>query len=588
MSVNLTGNVNSSTINKIKVLKPIIKEAKHYGPHIDATDGALLRDRNASDAITASMSPMINKTLEFNQDSQINIQNWKVNLDIEFNKPENAGIKRDFNKIKKNLDYSKMPVYSKDKLQEVIKNLKNRRKWVDFLSGYEDNKDLSRMLLQKMDDENNKSILTCFGVNRKNNLPVFNEDVFDITVRTLTKNDLSSFMNNYNKIFEYNEAYNQVMEDIYTISTVTDSEDFKDYKGIVTSFNSWQPELEKLKKSENIKDIRILKLIIDNFKKSLKDLKFVMPVFNEDVFNKVKEKYNAPSSQVEKILNEYKKEYIIYLAQKYSLKNEQGKSFDEDKEFYCLDFMKDEQNKDEILNAIMLLSSNGWCTKAYNFAESHYNQDDNYLFFVNKRTQKTIYGGNYRKDTKYMEHSTENNDQGFEFSTVLEIINMLKFKNLPLDLKFIQHLKQSNLDVDIPLILMMCSKNEDDVKTTKTILEENHLCERSLDDLIKANECLLYKLKNSDEIEKNINLWSTTDNQIKYCNVKDLYEKFYENKMLSVEEETAESVFQELQAFMKLNGATKKEGEEYKDKEVYFDENDARLLYLDWILNYYE
>ena len=58
--------------------------------------------------------------------------------------------------------------------------------------------------------------------------------------------------------------------------------------------------------------------------------------------------------------------------------------------------------------------------------------------------------------------------------------------------------------------------------------------------------------------------------------------------MLSVEEETAESVFQELQAFMKLNGATKKEGEEYKDKEVYFDENDARLLYLDWILNYYE
>ena len=44
---------------------------------------------------------MINKTLEFNQDSQINIQNWKVNLDIEFNKPENAEIKRDFNKIKK-------------------------------------------------------------------------------------------------------------------------------------------------------------------------------------------------------------------------------------------------------------------------------------------------------------------------------------------------------------------------------------------------------------------------------------------------------------------------------------------------------
>ena len=47
------------------------------------------------------MSLMINKTLEFNQDFQINIQNWKVNLDIEFNKSENAEIKGDFNKIKK-------------------------------------------------------------------------------------------------------------------------------------------------------------------------------------------------------------------------------------------------------------------------------------------------------------------------------------------------------------------------------------------------------------------------------------------------------------------------------------------------------
>ena len=60
-----------------------------------------MRDSNTSDAITASMSLMINKTLEFNQDFQINIQNWKVNLDIEFNKSENAEIKGDFNKIKK-------------------------------------------------------------------------------------------------------------------------------------------------------------------------------------------------------------------------------------------------------------------------------------------------------------------------------------------------------------------------------------------------------------------------------------------------------------------------------------------------------
>lgn len=132
MSINLTGSAKLSTLNPIKIL-----EAKHYGPYFDAVDGALLRDKKASDAIKASMSPMVNKTLELNQDPQINIKNWKVNFDIEFNKAENSDIKEDFNKIKEQIDYSKMSIYSKDKLEEVITNLKNRRNWINAISNLE-------------------------------------------------------------------------------------------------------------------------------------------------------------------------------------------------------------------------------------------------------------------------------------------------------------------------------------------------------------------------------------------------------------------------------------------------------------------
>lgn len=76
----------------------------------------------------------------------------------------------------------------------------------------------------------------------------------------------------------------------------------------------------------------------------------------------------------------------------------------------------------------------------------------------------------------------------------------------------------------------------------------------------------------------------------KYLEYKKLniYSEFYTRKFFSGENESAEDVFKELQTLMKQYGYSKKEGEEYKDKEVYFDENDAQLLDLDWILNYYE
>ena len=127
MSTNCVNNIARNGVKGIfnsKAGELLLRQVKRI-PYIDAADGALLRDKKTSDAIKASMSPVVKK---------VEIENCQTVLETEINKDENAGIKEDFNKIKKSLDYSKMPVYSKDKLQEVIKNLKNRRKWLDAIS----------------------------------------------------------------------------------------------------------------------------------------------------------------------------------------------------------------------------------------------------------------------------------------------------------------------------------------------------------------------------------------------------------------------------------------------------------------------
>ena len=61
MSINLSNSVKLLTFNLSKISRPIITTTNHYGPYIDAADGALLRDKK-SDAIKALVSPIINRT----------------------------------------------------------------------------------------------------------------------------------------------------------------------------------------------------------------------------------------------------------------------------------------------------------------------------------------------------------------------------------------------------------------------------------------------------------------------------------------------------------------------------------------------
>ena len=275
MDTNCVNNIARNGVKGIlnsKAGELLLRQVKRI-PYVDVAD-RFLNDKKTSDAIKASMSPVVKK---------VEIENCQTVLETEINKDENAGIKEDFNKIKKSLDYSKMPVYSKDKLQEVIKNLKNRRKWLDAISNLINPK-LKDLLFKNI--ENNKNILTCFGISTKkgkkvNQLPIFNESVFHYTTQKQYK-DYGAFINAYNvnilplKEFDNNQkTFNlikqefiqntQQIDQYYVQIQVTENFQADEYK--IDSLATWYKKIEELEKSNSYKD----KIILNDIYKYIND-----------------------------------------------------------------------------------------------------------------------------------------------------------------------------------------------------------------------------------------------------------------------------------------------------------------------------
>ena len=550
MSVNLTGNAKLSTINKIKVLKPIITEAKHYGPYIDAGDGALLRDRNASDAITASMSLIVKKTkharclyncvvsemnkpenqdikedfekiyskLDFKEMLDImpenlneiiaNFRNWRNGLISEMNKPENQDIKEDFEKLDSKLDFTKLKKCDQKNLNIIIKNLKNRKSWIEHAKKCNDTK--KNIILAHMDNDNH--ILKCSDTERE--VPELDEDALRVT--TNFKDNYNSFINIYKKNFQIVNNAKKTVE--YLNRTYEELQDNETYKGSSIAFATWKEKLnEKLnEKPENINEYKRLLSLVNNFKDAFleidngvnKNPKQIIPYFNQEVYNNVCNKNTEP----DKFFNEYKKEYIkSYLIPRYELKKEEEgeyRSF-EDNEIYCLNFKKDIQDEGEIKNAIMLLSPDSWCTRSYTFACSHYTIDDDIIFFINKNSLNTIYGGNYRAEGDYLENSTPNNDQDFDFNDVLKIINMLNFKGLPINTTYGQESLGFNLSSYE--LLVLAAVNKENVDQARAILQGNgiELEPNSIRDiLIRKMPKVFQRDISFEEIDAKLNLWN--------------------------------------------------------------------------------
>ena len=548
MSVNLTGNAKLSTINKIKVLKPIIKEAKHYGPYIDAGDGALLRDRNASDAITASMSLIVKKTkharclyncvvsemnkpenqdikedfekldfkLDFTKMLKIkpedpneiiaNFRNWRNRLILEMNKPDNQDIKEDLEKLYSKIDFTGLKKCAQKNLKIIIKNLKNRKIWIEHAKKCNDTQ--KNIILAHMDNDN--YILKCFDTK----VPELDEDALRLT--TNFKDNYNSFINIYKKNFQIVNNAKKTVE--YLNRTYEELQDNETYKGSSIAFATWKEKLnEKLnEKPENINEYKRLLSLVNNFKDAFleidngvnKNPKQIIPYFNQEVYNNVCNKNTEP----DKFFNEYKKEYIkSYLIPRYELKKEEEgeyRSF-EDNKIYCLNFKKDIQDEDEIKNAIMLLSPDSWCTRSYTFACSHYTIDDDIIFFINKNSLNTIYGGNYRAEGDYLENSTDKNDQDFDFNDVLKIINMLNFKGLPINTTYGQ--KSLGFNLSSYELLVLAAVNKENVAQARAILQGNgiELEQKSIRDiLIRKMPKVFQRDISCEEIDAKLNLWN--------------------------------------------------------------------------------
>lgn len=570
MSTNCVNNIARNGVKGIfnsKAGELLLRQVKRI-PYIDAADGALLRDKKTSDAIKASMSPVVKK---------VEIENCQTVLETEINKDENAGIKEDFNKIKKSLDYSKMPVYSKDKLQEVIKNLKNRRKWLDAISNLINPK-LKDLLFKNI--ENNKNILTCFGISTKkgkkvNQLPTFNEAVFHYTAQKQYK-DYGAFINAYNvnilplKEFDNNQkTFNLIKQEFiqntqqtgqyYGQIQVTENFQADEYK--IDSLATWYKKIEELEKSNSYKDKIILndiyKYINDSVKedreliKNAKEKhipnaypKNIIPFFDEKLFEKA---LNMNGNQ--SIMIKYEQCYRDNIIEKYSLlKDENNNATQNGEFFYQLDMNKRriDTSFERHLNELQFISPNSWCTHSIQGFMHKYAK---HYYIILDKNKKVKFGGDYTTEEvewsnfkrNRMESSTEDNNQKFSLKMVKQILSLLKSQNVEIpfapehsDLRYllakaiIKEKGMENLKKEYKAISTEFNLPALDKDTFISILRintKNYIEDNNTLISMEQFKFLMDALNIDGEIDK------FNEKQLKMINVKRYFEKNYPSEL---------------------------------------------------------
>ncbi|UKI42058.1 MAG: hypothetical protein L6V95_03415 [Candidatus Melainabacteria bacterium] len=125
MSTNRVSNIASNSVKQTLNSKTgeLLQRKITRMPYVDVAD-RFLNDKKTSDAIKASMLPVVKK---------VENENWQTALETEFNKPENQKIKKDYEKIKENIDFAKFPKFNPKTLNKIIANLKNRQDWLNNL-----------------------------------------------------------------------------------------------------------------------------------------------------------------------------------------------------------------------------------------------------------------------------------------------------------------------------------------------------------------------------------------------------------------------------------------------------------------------
>lgn len=465
MSTNRVSNIASNSVKQTLNSKTgeLLQRKITRMPYVDVAD-RFLNDKKTSDAIKASMLPVVKK---------VENENWQTALETEFNKSENQEIKEDYEKIKENIDFAKFPKFNPKTLNKIIANLKNRQQWIHACPNV-DNQELKNMLLKNFEDSNNRSIFTCFGLNTKkgkkvNQLPVFNQTNFNFTVKNQTKIDFGSFINNYNNIkttleelAQNEETFQKIKPDFHeNLQENSNSYEYFEadqYKK--ASLPTWYPLIDKLKESDKFEDTLVLNDILKYINKSViedrelmkkakeKNIpnanpKNIIPFFNEKLFDKALKMGGNQS-----FMTKYEQCYRDNIIEEYTLLQDEKKEAnsnddkllqDENKKakpneegFYLLDLNKKRKDTSDELheNELQFISSNSWCTHSsqgliHGYAKHYYIILDN--------NKKVKFGGDYTFENigvSRMESSTENNDQKFSLDMVKQILKLLKSQNV--------------------------------------------------------------------------------------------------------------------------------------------------------------
>lgn len=552
MCINSICNIMKKIFN-FKAVTLVQRQAEQM-PHDNVAD-KFLNDKKTSDAIKASMLPVVKK---------VENENWQTALETEFNKPENQEIKEDYEKIKEKIDFAKFPEFNRDTLNEIIANLKNRQQWIHACSNV-DNQELQKMLLKNFEDSNNRSIFTCFGLNTKkgkkvNQLPVFNQTNFNFTVKNQTKIDFGSFINNYNNIkttleelAQNDKTFRNIKNDLWL------GENKKADKCKKYILETWVPLIDELKKSDKFKDTLVLNDILKYINKSVMEdrelirnakaqqkpdtePKNIIPCFDKDIMNKaLKMGANQP------FMNKYKQCYRNNIIEKYTLLQDENKKAKQNEEgFYQLDLNKLKNGSVQQVNELQFISPNSWCTHSFKGIE-HYRCKHYYIIL--DKNKKVKFGGDYsdiesacagKTLGSKMESSTEDNNQKFSLDILKQILKLLKSQNVEIPFKPIW----SDLRYLLALAIIK-EKGIDNLKEEySSIAKEYNLPTLSKDTLFKILDLDTKDYIDEDEPQISINKFKilmgalcknetideTDKIKLKMINIKRLLEKAYNSK----------------------------------------------------------
>ncbi len=497
MSTNRVSSIASNSVKQTLNSKTgeLLQRQITRMPYVDVAD-RFLNDKTTSDAIKASILPVVKK---------VENKNWQTALETEFNKPENQEIKKDYEKIKENIDFAKFPEFNPKTLNKIIANLKNRQDWLNNLH---DEIIEEKYLKQIFQDR----LIDCFpNKNKIQSIPKYNPTNFETQ-----KNNIKTTLE---ELDQNEKTFQEIKKDLCLGENI-EADEHKEY-----SLETWYPLINELKASDKFEDTLVLHDILKYINKSVMedreliknakaqqktdtDPKNIIPCFDKDVMDKALEMGgNQP------FMTKYEQCYRDNIIEKYTLlQDENNKAKPNEEGFYQLDLNKLKEEKEisdtpHQVNELQFISPNSWCTHSF---QGIWHHRCKHYYIILDKNKKVKFGGDYSDIPGFyagetqgskMESSTENNNQKFSLDMVKQILKLLKSQDVEIPF--------NPLHSDLRYLLALAIIKEKGIDNLKeeysSIAKEYNLPTLSKDTLFKILDLDTKNYIDEDEPQISIN-----------------------------------------------------------------------------------